>query len=115
MQRGRGLVLAAVLLVPLGITACEPIQTQPVSLSGWFHVIWYDGPPGSGTGGVTYWLDDDQGQSHQLLLDEKLLEPLGGALAVNGQRVRVVAEPVTTPPGAFRVIAIELEQPSSAH
>lgn len=117
MQRWlvRGLLLAAVLLITPGIiTACEPTQTQQVVLSGWFHVIWYDGPPDSGTGGVTYWLDDDQGQSHRLLLDEKLLQPLGGAVAVDGQRVRVTAEQVTTPPEALRVLTIELEQPSGA-
>ncbi len=108
----RGLLLTVAVALALWITACQP--TQQVSLSGWFHVIWYDGPPDSGTGGVTYWLDDDQGRSHQLLLDEKLLEPLGGSLALNGQRVRVTAEQVTTPPGALRVLAIELEQPSSA-
>lgn len=109
MQRGRGLVLVAVLLVPLGIIACEPIQTQQVSLSGWFHAIWYDGPPGSGTGGVTYWLDDDQGESHRLLIDEKLLQPLGGPEALNGRRVKITAELVSTPPGALRVLTIELE------
>lgn len=113
MHRRRGIVrsslLLAIFLIAPWITACQPARTQQMSLSGWFHVIWYDGPPDSGTGGVTYWLDDDQGQSHQLLVDEKLLEPLGGVLALNGQRVRVTAEPVATPPGALRVLTIELE------
>lgn len=106
-ELARGLLLAAVLVITLWLTACQP--TQRVSLSGWFHVIWYDGPPGSGTGGVTYWLDDDQGESHRLLIDEKLLQPLGGAVAVNGRRVKVTAEVVPTPLGALRVLAIELE------
>lgn len=106
----RGLLLIVATLLALWITACQP--PQQVTVSGWFHVIWYDGPPGSGTGGVTYWLDDDQGQSYRLLLDEKLIQPLGGALALNGQRVRVTAEPVATPPRALRVIAIELEKPA---
>jgi hypothetical protein len=106
----RGLLLAAVCMITPWLTACQP--TQQVSLSGWFHVIWYDGPPGSGTGGATYWLDDDLGQSHQLLIDEKLLKPLGGPLALNGKRVKVIAEVVTTPPGALRVLAIELENPT---
>lgn len=106
----RGLLFIVATLLALWITACQP--TQQVTVSGWFHVIWYDGPPGSGTGGATYWLDDDQGQSYRLLLDEKLIQPLGGALALDGQRVRVTAEPVATPPGALRVIAIELEKPA---
>lgn len=118
MQRGRVIakssLLIAIFLITPWITACQSAQTQQVSLSGWFHVIWYDGSSDSGTGGVTYWLDDDQGRSRQLLLDEKLLEPLGGLFAVNGQRVRVTVEQVTTPPGALRVLAIELERPSSA-
>lgn len=111
MQRRRGIarssLLLAIFLIAPWLTACQP--TQQVSLSGWFHVIWYDGPPGSGTGGTTYWLDDDQGESHRLLLDEKLLQPLGGAVAVNGRRVKITAEIVSTPPGALRVLAIELE------
>jgi hypothetical protein len=103
----KGLLLAAVLVITPWLTACQP--TQQVSLSGWFHVIWYDGPPGSGTGGATYWLDDDQGESHRLLMDEKLLQPLGGAVAVNGRRVKITAEVVLTSPGALRVLTIELE------
>jgi hypothetical protein len=99
-----------VFLITPWLTACQP--TQQVSLSGWFHVIWYDGPPGSGTGGATYWLDDDQGESHRLLMDEKLLQPLGGAVAVNGRRVKITAEVVLTSPGALRVLAIELENPA---
>lgn len=108
----RSVVLIAVFLIAPWITACQAHPPQQVSLSGWFHVIWYDGPPGSGTGGVTYWLDDDQGQSYQLLIDEKLLKPLGGPLALNGQRVKVIAEVLTTPSGALRVLAIELEKPA---
>lgn len=111
MQRGRarvrGPLLVAAFLFVLWITACQP--TQRVSLSGWFHVIWYDGPPGSDVGGATYWLEDDQGESHQLLLDEKLLQPLGGSVALTGKRVKIIAEVVSAPPGALRVLAIELE------
>jgi hypothetical protein len=105
----RSLAWLTLLWIAPWITACQP--AQPVSWSGWFHVIWYDGPPGSGSGGVTYWLDEDRGRTYQLLLDEKLLEPLGGPLALNGQRVRVIADEVSTPPGALRVLSIELERP----
>lgn len=102
----RGLLLLFAVLAFAVITACQP--ATPLLLSGWLNIVWYDGPPGSEIGGIEYWLTDDQGQRYQLLLDEKLAEPLGGSLALNGKRVKIVAKRGA---GALQVLTIEFENP----
>lgn len=84
-------------------------MAQQATLEGWFHIIWYDGPPGSGIHGEIYVLIDDQGQEYQLQLDLKLTEPFGGVLALNRKRVRVVVEvgPLGLQ-GPVRVLSIQL-------
>lgn len=82
-------------------------SAQQAVLEGWFHIIWYDGPPGSGIQGEIYVLIDDQGREYQLQLDLKLTEPFGGVLALNHKRVKVVVEfgPLG---GPARVLSIQL-------
>lgn len=77
-------------------------SAQQATLEGWFHIIWYDGPPGSGIHGEIYVLIDDQGQEYQLQLDLKLTEPFGGVLALNYKRVKVIVQ------GPGQVISIQL-------
>lgn len=74
---------------------------KPVSLSGWFHVIW--------NGGAHYLLTDDNGRSTRLLLDEALTKSFGGPLALNRRRVKVTGEPVEGRPDTIRVLSIQLE------
>ena len=80
-------------------TAGEP--KQMVSLSGWFTVVWNDR--------TRYFLTDDQGRWTELLLDEEMAKPLGGPLAFNRKRVKIVGERVTTPLGPVRVLSIAFE------
>jgi hypothetical protein len=64
-------------------------------------VIWNGAP--------RYVLIDDQGQWHALLLDEMLVRPFGGPLALNRKRVRIVGERVHAPSGGVRILSITLE------
>jgi hypothetical protein len=73
---------------------------QHVSLAGWFHIIWNGGP--------RYVLIDAQGRWTELVLDDSLAKPFGGSLALNRKRVTIVGERVSAPPGALRVVSIEL-------
>ena len=80
-------------------TAGEPKQI--VSLSGWFTVVWNDR--------TRYFLTDDQGRWTELLLDEEMAKPLGGPLAFNRKRVKIVGERVDRPSGVIRVVSITFE------
>ena len=63
---------------------------QPVSLSGWFTIIWGDPHPDSDGEPLTlYMLTDDNGHTLQLSVDEELLQSQEGALALNGHRAQV--------------------------
>jgi hypothetical protein len=99
------------LAIALGLMASQLAGAQQVTLEGWFHIIWYDGPPGSGIKGEIYVLIDDQGQEYRLQLDLKLTEPFGGVLALNRKRVKLIVERAPGPLGQqepVRVLSIEL-------
>ena len=55
-----------------------PVEGQPWSLSGWFNIVWGDGP--EGVSEALYMLTDDSGQIVPLLLDETLSQSVGGVL-----------------------------------
>jgi hypothetical protein len=98
------------LVFALWLTASQ-LRAQQAALEGWFHIIWYDGPPGSGIQGEIYALIDDQGQEYRLQLDLKLTEPFGGVLALNRKRVKLIVEQAPGPLGQqepVRVLSIEL-------
>lgn len=95
---GGGVCVIGFLLALVGLTFADGAQ---VSLLGWFHVIWNDRPH--------YVLIDDQGRSTQLVLDEAVVKPFGGPRALNRKRVKVTGVPEAAPPGAIRVVSIELE------
>jgi hypothetical protein len=75
---------------------------------GWFIAIGADGLV-STTKGVKYWLIDDAGTWYRLLLEEKLLKPFGGLLALNGQWVKIKADVLAS--RALQVRTIKLEEP----
>ncbi len=86
-------------------------RAQQETLEGWLHIIWYDGPPGSGISGEIYVLIDDHGQEYRLQLDLKLTEPFGGVLALNHKRVKLIVEQAPGPLGPQeprRVLSIQL-------
>ena len=103
VPRVRRIRLASFVLLPpllaLGWGARAPVPTataQQVSVSGWFHVIWRDFAQATQFAQTTqldqrplYVLIDDQGVTTRLLLDENLMRPLGGPLALNRKRVRI--------------------------
>lgn len=70
-----------------------------VVLRGSLNLVWGDG--------VRYFLSDDAGKIHELLVGEELMRPHGGPLALNGKRVRVTAERAVSPGAALRVVSIQ--------
>jgi hypothetical protein len=76
-------------------------EAQEVSLSGWVTVIWNDS--------AHYILSDDQGRWTELLLDEETAQSLGGPLALNHKRARIVGERAAAPSESVRVLSIVLE------
>jgi hypothetical protein len=49
-------------LMAIWVGTPRPAVAQQTSLSGWFHVIWGDGPPGSNITDARPVLIDDQGR-----------------------------------------------------
>jgi M6 family metalloprotease-like protein len=103
-------------LLALLAVAASPAVAQRESLSGWFELIWSYNPQASAPKGVKYFLVREGGEMTELLLDERLLQPYGGPLALKGKRVAVAGEDVSpTGPGAeaLRVQALRpLEAPA---
>jgi hypothetical protein len=71
-------------------------------LTGWFHIVW-NGEP-------LWYLVEADGESVALLRDERLTEPYGGALALNGKRVRVTGEVISKTPLRVRPTSIRPEE-----
>ncbi len=63
-------------------------SAQPQTISGWFTIVWGD-VRSNGGGTSRYWLTDDAGQTVTLALNETLVAPLGGVLALDRHRIRV--------------------------
>ncbi len=76
----------------LPLIAASPAAAQQATLTGTLHVLWADGPSGSGPAGERYLLVDDAGRAVELLLRVEELESAGGVLALNRRRVTLVAE-----------------------
>jgi hypothetical protein len=65
-------------------------QANTETLSGTFHVVWGDPRPNSDLKPKAgYVLSDGRGPWEELLLDNQVAKPLGGPLALNGERVVV--------------------------
>ncbi|MCE2487316.1 MAG: hypothetical protein J4F42_17510, partial [Desulfurellaceae bacterium] len=116
-----GSVKSYVVLFLLGawVASAPPATAQPQPLTGWFTFIVADYPSEAGlTSETTYFLTEDSGERYELLIDVKLIRPLGGPVALNRQRVTVVGEWEQSEPDGpapFRVSSIELAAaPSSA-
>ena len=82
-----------VFLLSAGAVFTPLAEAQQATLTGWFTFIVADYPSGAGlTSETTYFLTEDSGERHELLVDAALLKPLGGPVAVNRKRVAVVGE-----------------------
>jgi len=64
-----------------------PVEGQPWSLSGWFNIVWGDGPKGATQ--TIYTLTDDSGEITPLFLDETLSRSVGGVLWFDRKKVNV--------------------------
>ena len=71
-----------------------------VSLSGWLHIIW-NGEP-------RFMLIDDRAVAIRLVIDESLINALGGPQRLNQKRVTIAGERVGQVPEVIRVLSIEL-------
>jgi M6 family metalloprotease-like protein len=68
-------------------TGSMPIEGQDWSQSGWFSIIWGDGPEGASQ--TVYTLTDNSGQTTVLVMNETLTQSLGGVLSLNRKYVSV--------------------------
>lgn len=75
--------------------------TAPLTVSGWFHIIWNGVPH--------YMLVDDAGKWVHLLIDEQVLRDVGGPLGLNRKRVRVTGRRLEKTPEVIQVITINPE------
>lgn len=97
--------LRGFLALLLPFLAVLPARAQQVTLSGWFHVVWEDAGRSPVPDGQRFFLVDGTGRSFELALDEADLRAVGGARAIDRQRVVVTAReapqratgPATTP------------------
>ena len=82
-----------VFLLSAGAVFTPLAEAQQATLSGWFTFIVADYPSEAGlTSETTYFLAEDSGERHELLVDAALLKPLGGPVSLNRKRVAVVGE-----------------------
>ncbi len=104
-------------LLGAGIVSPPLATAQPQTLTGWFSITVADYPLESGLASeITYGLTDDQGEYHELLIDQELMKPLGGPVALNRKRVTVeghYAETLSDAPAKFWVRSIRLATPRS--
>jgi M6 family metalloprotease-like protein len=104
------------LLVLLAVWGMVPDMTsaQGASRSGTFHIIWKDSPRGPRVAPPPVYFLVDGTQWTQVLADDRMLAPLGGALALNRRRVRVTGT-LTRIPGMtidrMTAQAIQIEEP----
>ena len=71
------------------------------TLQGWLSIVWNDEPH--------FFLTLDDGQTVEVLLDDQLIQPLGGPLALDRTRVIVLAVVAPDSPDVFEALSIELE------
>ena len=114
MNRLRDVFKLSLVFSLLGIwqVPAPPTIAQSQTLTGWFTFMVADYPTDTGlTSETTYFLTEDSGAQHELLIDIALMQPLGGPVALNRKRVTVMGEWEEVGPAAtekFRVDAIEL-------
>jgi hypothetical protein len=60
------------------------------TVSGWFSIIWNDE--------AHYFITDDAGNTIEVLLEEDLMKPLGGPLALDRTRVTIEGVIMNDPP-----------------
>ena len=112
-------LLAILLLLGALAVFTPPVHAQHQTLTGWFTMTIVDYQTEAGlTAETTYFLTEDSGERHELLIDIDLMRPLGGPVTLNRKRVTVMGEWEEVGPGAiekFRVSSIELvPSPSTA-
>ena len=113
----RSALKLALVLSLLGavVFLASPAHAQSQTLTGWFTFMVADYQTESGlTSETTYFLTEDSGERHELLIDIELMRPLGGPVALNRKRVTVIGEweevgPDT--PAQFWVHSIRLASP----
>ena len=112
---GKGKCCVVLFLLGAWTLSAPPAAAQPQTLTGWFSFIVADYPSESGLAAeTTYFLTEDSGARHELLIDLELMQPLGGPVSLNRQRVTVEGEWEAVGPAAtvqFRVSSIDLAPP----
>ncbi len=112
--------MTLVYLVSILFSGWQPASAQPaaksLSLSGWFTIIWGDGPAGSDPIEPVYLLSMENGRSYRLELDEKLVAAQGGVLSLDRKYVSVrgVESTLNGQPDGQTVIQVESIEPDSS-
>jgi hypothetical protein len=79
----------------------DPEDEATVTLTGWLSIVWNDEPH--------FFLTQDDGQTVEVLLDERLTQSFGGPLALDRSRVVVLAMVNPEFPNVFQALSIEIE------
>jgi hypothetical protein len=72
-----------------------------LTLQGWLSIVWNDEPH--------YFLTLDDGQTVEVHIDEQLMAPLGGPLALDRTRVTVLAVVAPGSPDVFEALSVGIE------
>ena len=88
---------------------------QKVAVSGWFTIVWGNGPGHVG-GADKYFLTDDNGQVMELTIAEALTAPLGGILSLDRHRIKISGVRTLAESGGatVQVDAVAFENPQEA-
>ena len=79
----------------------DPEDEATVTLTGWLSIVWNDEPH--------FFLTQDDGQTVEVLLDERLTQSFGGPLALDRSRVVVLAMVNPEFLNVFQALSIEIE------
>jgi len=114
----------AILIAVIVFTSSQPASAQraaALSITGWFSIIWGDGPAGSPVLEPVYTITEGNGITTKLLMDDSLAVSQSGVLVLNRQLVTVQGVQAYSLPGqngqgfnvndAIQVSSITLEKP----
>lgn len=78
-----------------------PETGETLTIRGWFTIVWNDQ--------AHYFITDDDGNTREVLLDDRLTRPLGGPLALDRKRVVITAVILSDRPDVLRALSVARE------
>lgn len=76
---------------------------ETLEIRGWFTIVWNGEPH--------YYIANAEMGTSQIVLDEKLIAQMGGALALDRKEVIITGETISADPKVIQVLTIRFANP----